>query len=238
MHSNTSNYKSASAWIFNLLCVLLVLAALLVCGCSEKQTTEPPPPEEGEEVYNRADELFTCEDAGGGYVRTTFEMSSGRYWTHEGATLWTVWGNEETFGSRTVEMGKPSGYSGGGYGLVICQGERDVGGVMEPVMLVVMINNEGYYIVGKAIGGVFRDFGWWKTSVYLQRGDGTPNKLSVSYEIESGEYVLNINEHEVERFRDEEEPVLLGGRNGYIVVITPYDRMPQSVVTVYFTERR
>jgi hypothetical protein len=50
--------------------------------------------------------------------------------------------------------------------------------------------------------------------------------------------LLEINGYEIERFRDEGEPSLSVGRNGYIVVITPYDKFPESGIDVYFVERR
>jgi hypothetical protein len=84
---------------------------------------------------------------------------------------------------------------------------------------------------------VYEDIGWWKTSAYLNRGMGAENEVGVSYEEESGEYKIEINGKEAERFMDEGEPVLKGGRNGYIAVITPYDKFPESGIDVYFEEQ-
>jgi hypothetical protein len=218
---------------------MLVTAALTAAGCPVPYTpgghtggAERPP-------YARIDDLFVPEEAEGGQIRTVFAINNRQYWTLEGLTLWTVWGEGEgEFTSRTVTMGKSSGYSGGGYGMVFCQGEYEVNGLQEPAMLVVMVNNEGYYIIGKAVGGVFTDIGWWKETAYLHRGAGAGNEIKVSYEEESGEYRLDINGYFIERFRDDEEPALRSGKNGYIVVITPFDQFPQSAIAVYFTEER
>jgi hypothetical protein len=215
---------------------LSVAAALLLGGCADTYTPEQKTSEEKPSLI-RVDELFVPGGIEDGRTQTVFATNDERFWTHEGMTLWTVWGNgSKAFDSRTVLMGKSLGYSGGGYGMVFCQGEHEVNGERKPAMLVVMINNEGYYIIGKAVGGVFTDFGWWKATPYLQRGSGALNEVAVTYEEESGGYRLDINGYFIERFRDDDEPALRGGRDGYIVVITPFDQFPQSSVAAYFKE--
>jgi len=217
---------------------ILITAVLLLAGCPndykhERETLEEKPP------AVQMDDMFVSEKTEEGKTRTVFRTNDERYWTLEGKTIWTVWDETETeFRERAVAMGKTSGYSGGGYGIVFCHGEYMVKGILTPVMLVVMINNQGQYIIGKVIGGIFIDNGWWKTTPYLQRGTGELNEIRVLFEAENGEYCLEINEHEIERFRDDDEPTLSGGKDGYIVVITPFDKFPDSSVNVYFMEDR
>jgi len=220
--------------------ILTIMAAVLILtGCQEGYIPEGTNYPETTTPYSLANELFVSEDYGGGITRTVFRTNDVKYWTLEGLTMWTVWGEGEAeFDSRTVKMAKSLGYTGGGYGIVFCHGEYDVEGKLTPAMLVVMINSEGYYIIGKVQGGIFKDFGWWKATPYINKSAGYLNELTVSYEDGSGEYILKINGNEIERFRDDSEPVLRGGRNGYIVVITPFDRFPNSGIDVYFLEER
>lgn len=216
---------------------MIVVISLMFAGCSSSYTPEVQTIT-AQASINRIDELFVSGNDGG-KVRTEFVTSSMQYWTQEGKSIWTVWGSGGgNFMSRTVEMGKSSGYSGGGYGIVFCQGEYIVNGVQQPVMLVVMINNDGNYIIGKAIGGVFKDSDWWKTTPYLNQGAGAGNEVKVSYEAESDEFRLDINGYFVESFRDDDEPRLRSGKDGYVVVITPFDQFPQSGIAVYFREDR
>jgi hypothetical protein len=215
----------------------VIAGALLWGACaspysSDNKRTPPKPPVE------RVDELFVPSETEDGNTQTVFHTNDERYWSAEGKTIWTVWGDTAPFTSRTVTMGKVHGYSGGGYGLVLCQGEREVNGTPLPTMLVVMINNEGQYIVGKAIGGTFEDFDWWKETPHLRRGAGVTNEVSVNYDAGTGEYSLEINGYFIERFRDDEEPVHQEGKSGYIVVITPFDRFPGEDVDVYYMEAR
>ena len=214
-------------------------AALIFMSCLEGYIPdrtwlpEAPPP------YFHAEELFLSEDYGDGMTRTVFKTNDVKYWTLEGLTMWTVWGEGEAeFDRRTVKIAKTRGYAGGGYGIVFCHDEYNVGGKKTPAMLVVMINGEGYYLIGKVQGGIFKDFGWWKTTPYINKSAGYYNEVTVRYEKGNGEYVLEINGSEIERFRDESEPALRGGKNGYIAVITPFDKFPDSGIDVYFLEKR
>ena len=216
-----------------------ITAALVLTGCAEGYIPERTRYQETPPPYFLAEELFVSEDNGEGITRTVFRTNDMRYWTLEGLTMWTVWGESEAeFEKRTVKMAKSRGYAGGGYGIVFCHGEYNVEGIQTPAMLVVMINNEGYYIIGKVQGGIFNDFGWWKATPYLNKSAGYLNEVTVSYEKGNGEYILEINGNEIERFRDDNEPALRGGKNGYVVVITPFDKFPDSGIDVYFLEER
>jgi len=215
---------------------IFVLIVLMLSACQDYNLPKQEQPEETP-PFARNDALFVSEKSEDGKERTVFRTNNERYWTLEGMTIWTVKGGaQEPFAGRTVTMEKPSGYSGGGYGIVFCQNEYVTNGREEPVMLVAMINNEGQYIVGRAAGGVFADYGWWKRTPYLNRGAGAANEVTVAYEAGSGDYRLEINGYYIENFRDGGKPELSGGKNGYIVVISPFDKFPSSAIDVYFTE--
>jgi hypothetical protein len=68
--------------------------------------------------------------------------------------------------------------------------------------------------------------------------EGAENEMTVLFEEETEEFEVYFNGFLGRRFRDEEEPVHRGGKNGYAVVITPYDRFPEEEVGVYFKEER
>jgi hypothetical protein len=133
----------------------LAAAGVLVAlgGCTSPYEGEGEREERGEVVC--VEEMFVEVGAEGGKRETEFRTNDKRYWRWEGVTVWTVWGEEgveEEFEGRTVEMGKVAGDAGGGYGIVLCQGEREVGGKEEKTMLVVMINNRGEYLIGEVVG--------------------------------------------------------------------------------------
>lgn len=210
----------------------------LITGCGDMHISpNPAPPDDRFIQYGALFRSVPEDDEV--TTRTTFSTNDRRFWTLEGMTVWTVWGDSQTpFISRTVQMSKPNGFYSGGYGLALCQGEHEINGVYVPVMLVVMINNNGQYIIGKTVGGVFNDFGWWQSTPHLNSGSGVPNEVTVSFNEYEEEFILTINGHEVERFVDSDEPVLRVGRNGYIVVVTPFDNFPHSWVTVNFWEEK
>ena len=206
-------------------------------GCKDNYTPVPQSSPENQPQFILSNDLYVSEEIDGGLTKTTFTTNDTKYLSYEGMTMWTVWGEDViNFSSRTVKMAKSEGYSGGGYGIVFCHDEYEVEGNNKHAMLIVMINNDGQYIIGKAVGGVFTDFGWWKSTPHLKKGLGISNELKVIYE--EDKYCLIINGEEVERFRDDEEPCLRNGKNGYIVVITPFDNFPASRVNVYFFEER
>jgi len=217
---------------------MAIITTIILTNCSNPHNNErpewgeiPPPIWSGE--------LFESEADGYGYTRTTFRTNDPQHWNQEGSTIWTVWGDTEAvFESRTVRMAKTSGEPVGGFGIVFCQGEHEINGRLLPAMLVVMINNVGEYIVGKAIGGVFTDFNWWQSTAHLNRGSGSSNEITVTFDEDNGQFILIINGHEIERFRDDNEPRLRSGRNGYITVITPFDNFPVTGINILFWEKK
>jgi len=215
----------------------IIFAVIFYSGCKLPNANENKPVSVSPPPFLWADELFESEEIEDGLTLTIFKTNDPLHWTHHGLTMWTVRGDEQAvFNSRTVTMAKTSGYSGGGYGIVFCHGEYDVDDEEVTAMLVIMINNEGQYIIGKALGGVFIDFGWWKSTSVLQRHSGASNKITVSFDEIAEEFCLIINDTEIERFSDNEIPQLRGGRNGYIAVVTPFDNFPASGINVRFIE--
>jgi hypothetical protein len=189
------------------------------------------------------DELFDETVLGDGRTATHFHTNDPRYWSWNGYTLWTVWdaGEMPVFTERVVELSKPNGNDIAGYGLVICQGNRTYLGKSYPTMLVVMINRDGEYTIGKAIGARYEVMTNWTLTPALQK-NGTPNEVKVKYELDSvlgvNVFKLTINNSLVKTFQDTDEPKHTGGKNGYIVVISPWDTFPSKDVDVYFTEQR
>jgi hypothetical protein len=222
------------------LILILMTGALTGCtGAYTPEKTEGKDPGGGMELVN---DLFEAtEVTENGETITRLHTNNVRYWSERGYTLWTVWGEEEPedgFEERTVVLAKGKGYAGAGYGLVLCQGDRTTGedGEKEPTMLTVMINNEGEYAIGKAVGGRYESLVWWTRDAALWQGAGAENEVTVS--AEGDVFKVVINGSEVTRFTDNKEPKHYGGRNGYIVVIAPMDRFPGEEVDVLFREKK
>lgn len=217
--------------------VVLITLALGACPTPYRGENEKP---KGTGLI-QIDDLFESSVQENHRTKTVFRTNDEKYWSWKGVTAWTTWEDGASalpFTSRTVEMGKINGYEGGGYGMVFCQGERTVGETTEKTMLLVMINNQGEYMIGKVIGSRFTEFEWWKTSPSLNRNAGAKNEVRVSFDAAAAEFSLFFNGALAETFRDDAEPVHREGKNGYLVVITPYDRFPAENVDVYFIEDR
>jgi hypothetical protein len=217
--------------------VLAAEVIILMIGCGGPYNPEGE--EQAEEGIRLVSELF--EEMGtteAGETVTRFYTNDREFWTQQGFTAWTVWGDEgpEDYSSRKVKVSKSHGSASAGYGLVLCQGTREVDGREIPTMLTVMINNEGKYAVGEVIGGRYESLVWWTATTRLQQGVGAPNVL----EVRAGEsgIELIINGEEETEIVDDTEPKHRGGKNGYIVVIAPMDTFPADSVDVQFTEER
>ena len=219
--------------------LFLILSCFYLFSCSFTFMPERNDMFEVQPPFSWADEMYESEELENGTTKTIFKTNDTNYLTTEGTTIWTVW--EETsraFTSRTVSAAKSSGYSSGGYGIIFCHGEYELDGRKVHAMLVVMINNEGQYIIGKAVGGVFTAYGWWKNTSYLNRIPGSLNEITVFYDDLNNEYCLRINNFEIDRFSDNNTPPLRSGKNGYITVVTPYENFPSTGIDVYYIEER
>ena len=219
-----------------IICTALIM---LYASCSNSYRAEEEVPDNGGGIHLASDEFVEGLANTEGEVTTRFYTNDPKYWGLNGTTLWTVWGLEaptDAFVEREVMMSKAKGDVSAGYGLVICQGERQVEGAAEKTMLVVMINNKGEYTIGKVIGGLYEVIEWWTANAALNAGAGVPNRIKVRKE--SGAYVVYAGSIEITRFVDDEEPIHNGGRNGYVVVISSLDRLPTDEVDVLFTEKK
>jgi len=215
----------------------LIFFTLLIFSCLTpyEPQEESGLPEEGG-IISLAEELFTegWYDEEGRKV-TVFLLNDNAYWSEYGYTLWTLekGAGEESFTSREVCVSKITGDKIAGYGIVICHAMRIGYG---ETMLTIMINTEQNYTIGKVIGGNYKSIKPWTYSAHLLKGYGRENKLNVMFDKEDKEYSLIINNHEVEKFKDETDPVCEGGRNGYIAVISPQDKFPQTAIEITFSE--
>jgi hypothetical protein len=183
----------------------------------------------------QVDELFI--DSGiPGWIK--FYTNDTKYRSSRGYTLWTLRGAEGTLGTRTLRLRKPAGSSIAGYGMVLGYKIRLVEDEAVPVMLTVMINNNGQYVIGKVIDGTFNYISQWTPASALEAGSGQENIITVQYQGDN-KYLLKFNGTVIREFTDEEEPRCAGeGKNGYMVVIAPADLngVNNSSVEVWFKE--
>jgi hypothetical protein len=201
--------------------------ALLLSGC-------PLTPEEGElDIPDVSGEphsdLFVEQiDSPGTFVFLTNDQAlQGPY----GCTLWALReGGQDPFAERELELVKLSGDNSAGYGAVICQRDDDQWG---ETMLVVMINASRQYIVGEVLGAQFEVIVPWTDCAALYSGSAV-NRLRVLREAEA--FTVSFNGQETLSFRDEEAPLHSGGADGWIVVISPLDRLAETGVHVVFKE--
>jgi len=216
-------------------CIIFAVLFIFSCLTPYEPQEKAGLPEEGGAI-SLAEELFTegLPDEEGRKV-TVFLVNDNAYWSEYGYTLWTVenGAGEELFTTREVCLSKITGDKIAGYGIVICHKMRVGYG---ETMLTIMINTEQNYAIGKVIGGNYKSIKSWTYSRYLEKGYGRPNELNITYDKENKEYTLTINDNEIEKFKDETEPVCEGGRSGYIVVISPQDKFPQTPVEIIFLE--
>ena len=212
-----------------------ILAVLLFSGCAFTYTPNENDEEDKPGSFLLESDLFEeTETDGGGFVTTRLHTNDPKYWSLYGYTLWMVWGEVEPEGpstERAVKMSKAKGDMKAGYGLVLCQGMGD-----GETMLVVMINNLGEYAIGKVINGRYGALTGWASHNAINSGLGAPNEIQLSSNGDA--YVVLANGFELTRFEDADESRLRGGRNGYVVVISPQDRFPSEEVDVYFTEKK
>jgi hypothetical protein len=210
-------------------CILLVTISLLA-GCdlpsgASKETDLGNVP--GTEQVN---DFFV--DNGAGVV---FRCNNVDYWTKYGYTLWTVLEDTSSgtdFTSRSVKTTKISGDEAAGYGIVLCHGTNSDGDIS---MFTIMINEKGYYTIGKVINAEYFTVTPWTSSVSIAK-DGATNRIAVDYDSATAEFVVSFNGVAVSRFSGNDTQVNTNGGNGYIVVISPYDNFPSDVVEVQFEE--
>lgn len=210
------------------ICFSLALA-LLIAGCPEPYSPGIDIPDDTGELEENTDLFVEDGDDPGTFV---FETNDSAYWSSSGYTLWALDGAaQDTFVSRTVTVVKESGNNYAGYGLVLCHYDTGDPAYGE-TMLVVMINNKREYIVGEVVQGEFSAFFTWTVSLALNGGEGVPNTIKI--ERTGEEFALYFNGVQACTFRDDEVPLHAGGRDGFLVVVSPQDRFPGTPVKVSF----
>lgn len=221
------------AWLHVISGLLAVAIVLTFLSCSAQAAGGGGDPE-GEDPGDFAEvsDLFV-ETASTDTTR--LRTNEERFWSPSGYTVWTVWdeGESEPFTTRTVTLSKSEGEAMAGYGLILCHANRPGFGL---TMLTVMINVKGQYTIGKVIAGKYQALVPWTSSSSLQKDYGLSNTITVTYDDDASEYTLTINGTMVQTFKDETEPRHTGGKNGYLVVFSPYDTFPSETVDVSFVE--
>lgn len=218
---------------FARIAAVLLIALSVSCELSTGSGEDASNPENNgaaEEVSN----LFVSTGTGS-EIEVVFQCNNTDYWTKYGYTLWGLTGTGSSSGSfvtRTVKVSKVSGNVDAGYGIVLCHGENSDGDI---TMFTIMINETGYYTIGKVINARYVSIKSWAYSAGLLK-DGAINTISVAFDSSSSEFVLTLNGAETCRFSDEDNVVNANGSNGYIVVISPQDTFPADTVEVRFKE--
>ncbi len=218
-------------------CRGLLVLVLAITGCPVSTPPGKGPAAGGpSEDLRKVDELFVPDAQTPG--RCVFRTNDPAYWGPYGSTIWTLAGPpEEPFRQLEADLIKVEGDDTAGYGVVFCSydtGNPETG----ETMLVAMINTRREFIVGEVAGAAFTEIIPWSSCQSLNAGYSQLNALRITYDNGAGEYHLFLNGAEAARFHDDEEPRHdQGGRNGYIVVISPLDSFPSSSVHVIFQER-
>ncbi len=201
-----------------------ILAAVL-SGCPAPRDMIKPEVPSGDSIEETS-ALFV-KDSNTGTV--AFATNDIRYTGEYGYTLWTE-GDDfySPFGQMNVTVSKLSGNSDAGYGVVFCSDGTS--------MLLVLININREYLIGKLEGTVFTELAGWTETEDLYGGYNRGNVLDISYDTDKEEFSLCFNGGDAVRFRDGEEPYHTEGRTGYMVVISPRDEFPEIPVSVTFKE--
>lgn len=205
--------------------------SILVAGCPITPVEEPPEPGfESDGTVGIDSELFSSDSEDPSV--TVFKTNDPDHWTTNGYTIWALSDTApRDFVSIDVSLSKISGNSTAGYGLVVNQYYDDEFGT---VLLVLMINTEGEYIIGEVVQNQFFPFQPWKSSSYLVSGYNQSNRITLSYDGDSDEYSLRFNGNEETVFEDNEAPYHTRGYGGYVVVISNLDSFPETPVETRF----
>ncbi len=206
-------------------------AAILLAGCPVAPI-ETPPEDEDDGGVAQVDELFV--DQGGGTY--DFQTNDTAYWGTWGYTLWAIKGAAQTpFTEREVTVNKIEGDLSAGFGIVFCHythADPEVG----ETMLALMINTKQEYIVGEVCGPYFSEIKGWTHSDALRSGTNMENTIRVAWNTGEGRFDIYFNGSFADYFMDEEPPYHTEGADGYIVVISPKDDFPNTLVHVIFQE--
>ena len=181
----------------------------------------------GGTIEERSD--FFVPDGSGGYV---FLLNEGNY-ARGNYTFWRYldgdWDGDQ---GMSMELSKESGNFLGGYGFFFAGGHVEGYGDCK---LVVLIQKDGNYAVGKVVAGKYESLQGWVSSIYLRTGYGVRNTVEVKKA--GDEYVIRINEIEAGRIVDAHEPICEGNRKGLVGVVTWMEVFPEAPVTTWYMER-
>ncbi len=214
---------------------VLVLFSILA-SCTLTPFGEDAPEELQQEetaVIEEESSLYEEDDCSGKFV---FETNDTRYLNDAGYTVWTTNHVNESDGFEpiTVSLSKESGRSEAGYGIVFCS--REIDG--KPFLLTVLINTMGMYTAGKVVDGVFSHInGGWKSSAYINRGYGTKNLMTVSYDSGKKNFLLSINGYDIAAFTAPEKMEFKDSRSGFVVGIAGNEDLPRTPVKVSFEKK-
>jgi len=211
------------------------MVALVGCSPSGSDSTE------GSDGYSSGSggDAGTIEEASSLFVSSAtepslieFQTNDSAYITDRGYTLWALKAlPQDPFVSRTVVLNKTSGSIEAGYGIAFCHHSSD------ERMLVAMIDAQQEYIIGEAVGSTFTAILPWTGSAYLKKGYNQDNEVSIRLDAATRIFSLSINGNEVKTFSAIETDYSLGGDNGYLVVVSPWDSFPGTPVSVKFREK-
>jgi hypothetical protein len=194
-------------------------------GTGGENTDPEGPVTPGEGIIEEKSELFEADGTG----RLIFLLNEKRY-QGRGYTFWKYLEKEwKTDEGMTMELAKESGNYLGGYGYFFAGGY--VEGYGES-MLVLLIQKDGNYTIGKAVAGMYEELVSWRNSVFLRKGYGVKNTAGVQWDNERKEYIVTMNGVEQARFVDTQEPVCTGVRTGIVAVVTGMEQFPQTPVKV------
>ncbi len=200
------------------------LCVFVLSGCPASSPVSPGPGLPDGTVIEQNSTLF-AEDSAAGVV--SFTTNDTRYNGQYGYTLWTEEAADFTpFTHLNVTLSKMSGNDAAGYGVLFCSRDDS--------MLIVLINTRKEYLIGELTGNAFTPIGGWQESADLVPGYNVTNILDITLDPETGTFVLAFNSGDPVTFRDDEEPYHTGGRNGYMVVVSPIDDFPDIPVSVTF----
>ena len=214
---------------------VLLTAILLVFACPTTNTDEDT------ETNNGGDETTTYTtkkfvSIADGYVQ--FYTDDPVYST-TGKTVWLSGDVSQDTNTYNVEIEtkKITGNQFAGYGLIFCV-QEDIND-----FLMVQINTQGKYMIGKVTDKVSKTIQGWGESDLLKQNLNTTNTIKVKYNTGTGKFGLYINddndgdEDELEcEFIDSDTSPYLSGKWGFIAEVSPLDALPYVPVEIVFKD--
>lgn len=190
-----------------------------------------PPVDPGDGIIEQKSELFNTD----GSDRLLFLLNDTKY-RDSGYTFWKYLENDwDAEQGIEMELVKESGNYLGGYGFFFAGGP--VEGYGES-MLVLLLQKDGNYTIGKAVEGKYQEVIGWRSSLYLRKGYGVKNTVSIRWDNENLQYIIAINGLVEMKFVDAHAPVCNGNRSGVVAVVTGMEEFPQTPVKVFYTSRQ